>query len=101
MFLSGDEAAFVKLYERFEKGILTYLRTILRERGDVADDLFQETFVRLFRERSKRSAVGGDGSYTSIKNTRAWLFRVAHNLAISHLRSIHLTVSLSSDDPDE
>ena len=44
---------------------------------ETAADLFQEAFIRLMNTRGK----------TSIDNPRAFLFRVASNLAIDHLRS--------------
>jgi len=101
-FLSGDENAFVVLYERYDKGILTYLRTVLKDAPDVADDLFQETFVRLFRERARRAELlRTDEEYKPVANVRGWLFRVAHNLAISHLRSRRQTLSISAEEEGE
>ena len=97
-FLLGDDAAYTQLYERFDSGVLTYLRTILKDNLDVADDLFQETFVRLFRERKRRTEA--PEAYAPIKSVRGWLFRVAHNLAISHHRSHRQSVSLSDGDGD-
>jgi RNA polymerase sigma-70 factor (ECF subfamily) len=98
-FLFGDEQAYVVLYERYEKGVLTYLRTILKEQPEVADDLFQETFIKLFRERGRyRTAQQDGGEYRPIQNFRGWLFRVAHNQAISHLRSARQSYSLSEDE---
>jgi RNA polymerase sigma-70 factor, ECF subfamily len=97
-FLLGDDAAYTLLYERFDASVLTYLRTILKDNLDTADDLFQETFVRLFRERKRRTEA--PDAYAPIKNVRGWLFRVAHNLAISHHRSNRQSVSLSDGDSD-
>jgi RNA polymerase sigma-70 factor (ECF subfamily) len=97
-FLAGDDDAYVKLFERYDKGLLTYLRTILKDTPEAADDLFQETFVRLFRERDRARERGSE--YGSIKNLRGWLFRVAHNLAISHLRSDRPYIPLSEMDSD-
>lgn len=98
-FVAGDDHAFTALYERYEGRVLTYLRTILKECPDVADDIFQETFLKFYRERERAaSAAEGDDSYTTIRNFRGWLFRVAHNLAISHLRSSRTGYSLSEDD---
>lgn len=97
-FLLGDDAAYTVLYERFDASVLTYLRTILKDDLDIADDLFQETFVRLFRERKRRAEA--PDAYAPVKNVRGWLFRVAHNLAISHHRSRRQSVSLSDGDGD-
>ena len=98
-FLLGDDKAYTVIYERYDKRLLTYLRTVLREHPDTADDLFQETFVRLFRERSKFRDNGD--KYSQINSLRAWMFRVAHNLAMSHLRSLRQSVSLSDEHADE
>lgn len=97
-FLLGDDAAYTLLYERLDASVLTYLRTILKDALDTADDLFQETFVRLFRERKRRAEA--PDAYAPIKNVRGWLFRVAHNLAISYHRSNRQSVSLSDGDGD-
>jgi RNA polymerase sigma-70 factor (ECF subfamily) len=100
-FLRGDDKAYVVLYERYEAKVLTYLRTILREHPDAGDDLFQETFVRLFRERKRFAGGANDGEeYKTVANVRGWIFRVAHNLAISYLRSVRQTVSLDDEDMD-
>lgn len=101
-FLLGDDTAFTAVYERYDKRLLTYLRTVLRDHPDSADDLFQESFVRLFRERAKMKQAQQNGTeYTPIQSLRAWLFRVAHNLAMSYLRSLRQTVSLSDEDAEE
>jgi len=100
-FLAGDDHAFTTLYERYESRVLTYLRTILKDRPEVADDIFQETFLKLYRERQRfatKPSTAGDDRYGEIRNFKGWLFRVAHNLAISHLRSARTGFSLSDDD---
>jgi len=98
-FLEGDDTAYTTLYQRYDRGVLTYLRTIMRDRREVADDLFQETFVKLFRERTRyRAGQEGTEAYSPIKNFRGWLFRVAHNLAISHLRAAKIVHSINEDE---
>jgi RNA polymerase sigma-70 factor (ECF subfamily) len=63
-------------FEELAPGLRRYL---LRLTGNpaLADDLAQESFLRLFEERRKRRTV---------KNPRCWLFQVGHNLAVDHLR---------------
>lgn len=92
-FLAGDERAYADLYGRYDRKVLTYLRTILRDHPEAADDMFQETFVRLFRERKRKKEMGDD--YTPVQSVRAWLFRVAHNQAISYLRKRKKTINFS------
>jgi RNA polymerase sigma-70 factor (ECF subfamily) len=98
-FLDGDDHCYTALYERYEAKILTYLRTILRDHRHAADDTFQETFIRLFRERKRRAELGDD--YSEIQSVRAWLFRVSHNLAISYLRKRRKTVTFSESGEED
>ncbi|MGE3802135.1 MAG: RNA polymerase sigma factor [Candidatus Kapaibacterium sp.] len=98
-FLEGDDRAYTKLYERYDSKILTYLRTILRDHPEAADDMYQEAFVRLFRERKRRREEGGE--YNPVQSVRAWLFRVAHNLAISYLRKRKKTIAFSETGEEE
>ncbi len=46
-------------------------------RPDIAEDLTQETFLRLYMHL----AAGGD-----FDNVKAWAFRVCHNLAINYMK---------------
>ncbi|MBL0333469.1 MAG: RNA polymerase sigma factor [Chlorobi bacterium] len=93
-FMIGDEMAFTAIYERYERRILTYLKTTMRDQPAAADDLFQETFIRLYRERTlQEKALETGGDYRPIENLKSWLFRVAHNLAMSYLRIGKRTVS--------
>jgi RNA polymerase sigma-70 factor (ECF subfamily) len=57
---------------------------------DDANDLAQETFVRVFRAR---------GSFRTSENFSAWLFTIAANLARNHFRwrSRHSNVSLETE----
>ncbi|MCE2503697.1 MAG: sigma-70 family RNA polymerase sigma factor [Chlorobi bacterium] len=92
-FLDGDDRSYTKLYERYDGKILTYQRTILRDHPEAADDMFQEAFLRLFRERKRHREEGAN--YKPIQSVRSWLFRVAHNLAISYLRQRKKTITFS------
>lgn len=71
---AGDEDAFRTLVERWQGPVLGYLT---RSVGSEAEDLAQETFVKMCRSaRSYR----GEGRFAS------WLFRIAGNLARSRAR---------------
>src|SRR5579862_4630732 len=72
----GDEHAFAVLYERYHQPLFRYCRAILRDDVE-AQDALQSTFERAFsalRERRRRAPL------------RPWLFRIAHNEAITHIR---------------
>jgi RNA polymerase sigma-70 factor (ECF subfamily) len=72
----ADPAAFDRAYARYRHGIYGFLRRLCRRR-DLADDLFQETFLKL-ASHATRLAEDTD--------LAAWLFTVARNAFRSHLR---------------
>ena len=68
---------FEETYERLAPAVHRYLRRLTSSRVQ-AEELLQETFFKLHLEWE---------SGTEIENVRAWLFRVATNLARSRGRS--------------
>src|SRR3954463_2858255 len=72
----GDERAFEVLYERHSQAIHRYCRSLPRSTQE-AEDVKQEVFV-LAISALRRGAEPD--------MFRAWLYRVAHNACMSHLR---------------
>ncbi|HEX6021502.1 MAG TPA: sigma-70 family RNA polymerase sigma factor [Solirubrobacter sp.] len=72
----GDAAAFAAVYERHHQALYRYCRSILRHEQD-AQDALQSTFARAF------AALQDERRDFELK---PWLFRIAHNEAISILR---------------
>ncbi len=70
---SGEAAAFEEFVHRYERLILNYLWRMTGEEQS-ARDLTQETFLRAWQHFSK---------ITNYDNPRAWLLRVATNLALT------------------
>jgi RNA polymerase sigma factor (sigma-70 family) len=73
---SGSERAFAAIYDRYHQRLYRYCRSIVREDADAQDALqsvLTSAFVAL--QRGQRDAP-----------LRPWLFRIAHNEAISLLR---------------
>ncbi len=64
------------LFERHHAEVYGYLCRLLRD-GEWAEDLAQETFLCAFKARATLAQVA---------NQRAWLYRVATNLALNALR---------------
>jgi RNA polymerase sigma-70 factor (ECF subfamily) len=78
--LQGTEPFdFAEVVERYETPLLRYVGQFLGRSDGEAEDLVQETFLRLHRQVRE----GGAGS---VRNLSGWLFRVAHNLALDLLR---------------
>lgn len=88
---AGDDLALNALMRRWSDRIISFLYR-MTGRHDVAVDLAQETFVKLYQARDRYRPRGGEFS--------TWLFTIASNLAKNHARwrSRHPEVSLDADD---
>ena len=75
--MDGDAAAFAAIFERHHQELYRYCRSIVRDSDD-AEDALQSTMMSALRSLpgERREIV-----------LRPWLFRVAHNHAISILRA--------------
>lgn len=74
---SPHKAAFEEIYQRHSREVwaLVYARWL---NADVALDIMQETFLRLWKQWEEGA---------EIVNPRAWVLRVARNLAEDHAKS--------------
>jgi len=74
--LAGSQEAFRELVARFERPVFGL---IVRMVGDpeTAEDLAQEVFVKAYRALA---------SYDPSRKLASWLFKIAHNATIDHLR---------------
>ena len=78
LFRSGSDEAFGVLHDRYRQRLFGYVRQMLsRHSRQDAEDVLQDVFVR---------AYGALRSDEREINVRAWLYRVAHNRCIDHLR---------------
>jgi len=73
----GDPAAYRVLAERYLTGIVRYATRMLGNQAE-AEDVAQETFLRLWRDAGRYEARGHKPS--------TWLYRIAHNLCVDRLR---------------
>jgi len=88
--LAGDRDAFGALVLRHQRGLVNYIFRLVGSR-DVASDLSQEVFLKVF--------VSLD-SFDPRYRFTTWLYRVASNRAIDHLRRRQpRTLSLSEPSP--
>jgi len=86
----GDPAAFEAIYEAYRPRLFSFLVRLSRRR-DVAEDLLEETWLRL---------VGRAATLTDDARLGPWLFTVARNLYFSWRRSRALDPSRTSElDP--
>jgi len=76
MYSHGCEEAFDELFLRHCKGLYRYLKRMTDDVGE-AEDMLQETFVRVARNAK---------SYEPAASFKAWLYRIATNRCLSHLK---------------
>ena len=78
-YANGDSDAFDTLLARYQQKIYSYILFLVHD-DEVADDLFQETFV-------KAIVTLRQGRYKQHGKFFAWLTRIAHNLLIDQFRN--------------
>jgi RNA polymerase sigma-70 factor, ECF subfamily len=85
MARAGREAAYRELIRRYERPIFALLFRMVRDR-ELAEDLSKETFIK---------ALNAIESYRPEFKFSSWIFKIANNAAIDHLRRRELdTLSL-------
>jgi RNA polymerase sigma factor (sigma-70 family) len=77
LFRMGYEEAFGVIHDRYRTRLLAYTRQMLSRSSGDAEDVLQDVFLRAY------SALRQDERPVTL---RAWLYRVAHNRCIDHLR---------------
>lgn len=92
-FQNGEDAAFNMLYARYSDRLYAYLRFLLIGSPRQLDDIFQEAWITVFKCRNDEEPL-------ALNSFSGWLFRVGHNLAISHLRKDSKTISIDDLDMD-
>ncbi len=75
-FIAGSDAAFTQLVGRYKDAITNYINTMVGD-YDIAVDLSQETFLRVYQNIHR---------YSNLYRFSTWIYRIATNLAIDELR---------------
>ena len=86
-FQAGDDFAFVSLYNRYKGPIFTYCLKMLLDR-DLAQDVMQETFLRIYENRDR---------LLKTHSFRAWTFTIARNQCLNQFRLSNKQVQLDDD----
>ena len=74
--LGGSEAAYAEIVRRFERPLYSLILRLVRDPA-LAEDLAQDVFVKAIRALA---------SYDPERKFSSWLFKIAHNTTIDHLR---------------
>jgi RNA polymerase sigma-70 factor, ECF subfamily len=90
--LGGSQDAYRGLVLRFERPVFALILRMVQDRP-TAEDLAQETFVKAFRSLH---------TYDPRRKLASWLFKIAHNTTLDHLRRGGLaTVPLEATGEDD
>jgi RNA polymerase sigma-70 factor (ECF subfamily) len=86
----GDEGAFRELIRRYQRPVFSILYRMVRDR-ELAEDLAQETFIKV---------LNAIDSYRPEHKFSSWIFKIANNAAIDHLRRRELDTLSLEGAPD-
>ena len=73
---TGNKQAFETLVRQLELPIMNYLTRLAGSRTE-AEDLFQETWLKVFENRKQ---------YRFPDDPRPWIYRIAHNICVNHMK---------------
>jgi RNA polymerase sigma-70 factor (ECF subfamily) len=91
-YAGGDAGAFEALYARHKGPLYRFVLRSVKGR-EVAEEIFQEVWMRAIEARSR---------YTPQAKFSTWLFTIAHNRLVDHWRAKGLAlVSLDDEDMPE
>lgn len=77
-YVEGNNRAFDLLLSRNQSKLFSYILYVVRDR-DTAEDIFQETFVKVITKLQERR-------YTTSGKFSAWIMRIAHNAIMDWYR---------------
>lgn len=79
LYVGGNNKAFDELLTRTQSSLFAYIMFVVRNE-DVANDIFQETFVKVITRLQ-------EGRYTDSGKFTFWLTRIAHNAIMDWYRA--------------
>jgi RNA polymerase sigma-70 factor (ECF subfamily) len=87
---NGNEEAFAALVRKYQRPLFTFLLRLVGNRQS-AEDLFQDTFMRVLRALPKYKENG---------RFSGWLFGIARNLAVDLIRRQRVQQGYFQDDEE-
>lgn len=86
----GEEVAYRELLRRYQRPVFSLIYRMVRDR-ELAEDLSQETFVKVLNALDR---------YRPEYKFSSWVFKIANNAAIDHLRRKELDTLSLEGGPD-
>ncbi len=81
-YVNGNNRAFDVLLSRTQSKLFSYILFVVRDH-DKADDIFQETFVKIITKLHQ-------GKYVPSGKFSAWMMRIAHNVIMDWYRELRM-----------
>lgn len=91
IFQKGDKKAFRKVYDEHKKSLFQFIYNIVKD-PDVANDIFQETFVKVYKYSD---------TFKGESTIKTWIFRIASNTALNELKRIQRSKNREISDYGE
>lgn len=82
LYQNGDQLAITELVHRYKQRIFSTIYFLVKNQ-ELAEDLFQETFIKIISSLRKNH-------YSEQGKFLPWALRIAHNLVIDHFRKVKL-----------
>lgn len=92
-YMNGDSNAFTHLVNRHKNKIFTSIFLLVKDHY-LAEDIFQEVFIRIL-ESLKKGAYVENGKFLS------WAIRIAHNMCMDHYRKVKRTPVIKTSDNED
>ena len=92
LYVDGKNEAFDALLERHKDQVYMYIYHAVKNE-ELADDIFQETFIKAITTIKQ-------GRYVENGHFPAWIIRIAHNLIIDNFRQTKVENLQSTDDEE-
>jgi len=89
-FIEGEKRCMEFLIQRHKKKVYSYILITVKN-PHIADDLFQDTFIKVINSLKS-------GAYVDKGRFVSWVIRIAHNITIDHFRREKNLNTCSNDD---
>ncbi len=85
-----DKEMYAEIIRRYQRKLSHYLRKFIRSHDEL-EDVLQEVFVKTYRNLN---------SFDTDKKFSSWIYRIAHNEALNHLKKNKNSISLDEHEFD-
>lgn len=92
-YVNGNNRAFDELLFRHQSKLFSYILFVVRDR-EIADDLFQETFVKVITKLQ-------EGKYSPSGKFSAWMMCIAHNVIMDLYRGLKVQKIVDTSDDND